>query len=75
MDFTRGCCIACALTAAGAHAQAPGQLFCASSGNGSSTHLAMEMFKATAKADLVHVPHNGRAPKFPAARPSSLPRT
>ena len=40
----------------------PGQLFSASSGNGSSTHLGMEMFKAAAKIDIVHVPHNGSAP-------------
>ena len=40
----------------------PGQLFAASSGNGSSTHLGMEMFKSAAKIDMVHVPHNGSAP-------------
>ena len=40
----------------------PGQLFSASSGNGSSTHLAMELFKVAAGVDFVHVPHNGSAP-------------
>jgi tripartite-type tricarboxylate transporter receptor subunit TctC len=40
----------------------PDQLFAASSGNGSSTHLGMEMFKSSAKIDMVHVPHNGSAP-------------
>jgi tripartite-type tricarboxylate transporter receptor subunit TctC len=40
----------------------PGQLFAASSGNGSSTHLAMELFKVAAKVDFVHVPHNGSGP-------------
>ena len=40
----------------------PGVLLGASSGNGSSTHLGMEMFKAAAGIDIVHVPHNGSAP-------------
>jgi tripartite-type tricarboxylate transporter receptor subunit TctC len=40
----------------------PRQLLGASSGNGSSTHLAMEMFKTAAGVDIVHVPHNGSAP-------------
>lgn len=40
----------------------PGQLLGASSGNGSSTHLAMEMFKVAAGVNLLHVPHNGSAP-------------
>ena len=40
----------------------PGLLLGASSGNGSSTHLGMEMFKAAAAIDIVHVPHNGSAP-------------
>jgi tripartite-type tricarboxylate transporter receptor subunit TctC len=40
----------------------PGQLFAASSGNGASTHLAMELFKVAAKVDFVHVPHNGSGP-------------
>ena len=40
----------------------PGVLLGASSGNGSSTHLGMEMFKAAAGIDIVHIPHNGSAP-------------
>ena len=33
-----------------------------SSGNGSSQHLAGELFKATAKIDALHVPYKGGAP-------------
>ena len=40
----------------------PGQLFGASSGNGATTHLAMELFKVATGVNLVHVPHNGSAP-------------
>jgi tripartite-type tricarboxylate transporter receptor subunit TctC len=40
----------------------PGKLSYASSGNGTSTHLAAEMFKATAGIDMVHVPYKGSAP-------------
>ncbi|HEV7390611.1 MAG TPA: tripartite tricarboxylate transporter substrate binding protein [Burkholderiales bacterium] len=39
--------------------QHPGQLSYASSGNGSSTHLAAELFKMLAKVDLLHVPYKG----------------
>ncbi len=35
------------------------QVFYGSSGNGSSTHLNMELFKALAGIDLVHVPYKG----------------
>jgi tripartite-type tricarboxylate transporter receptor subunit TctC len=37
----------------------PGQLTFASSGNGSTQHLAGEMFKLLAGVDLVHVPYKG----------------
>ncbi len=37
----------------------PGQLTVASAGTGTSTHLALELFKAMAKIDLVHVPFKG----------------
>jgi tripartite-type tricarboxylate transporter receptor subunit TctC len=37
----------------------PGQLSFASSGNGSTQHLAGEMLKLTAKVNLVHVPYKG----------------
>ena len=37
----------------------PGQLNYGSVGNGSAAHLAMELFKARAGIDLVHVPYQG----------------
>jgi len=40
----------------------PGQLNYASSGNGTTPHLALEMLKGMAKIDLVHVPYKGVAP-------------
>ena len=40
----------------------PGQLTYASTGNGSSPHMLMEMLKAMAKIDMVHVPYKGQAP-------------
>jgi tripartite-type tricarboxylate transporter receptor subunit TctC len=40
----------------------PGKLNYASAGNGSTTHLAMEMLKDVAKIDLVHIPYKGNAP-------------
>ncbi len=40
----------------------PGKLNIASSGNGSLPHLAAELFKLTAKVDIVHVPYRGAAP-------------
>ncbi len=40
----------------------PGQLNYASAGNGTTFHLAGEMFKSMAKIDLVHVPYKGGAP-------------
>ncbi len=40
----------------------PGQLTYASFGNGSSAHLAGELFKSIAKIDAVHVPYKGGAP-------------
>lgn len=39
--------------------QRPGQLNYGSVGNGSASHLAMELFKARAGIDLVHVPYQG----------------
>ena len=39
----------------------PGRLTYASSGNGSSLHLAAELFKQMAGVDLVHVPYKGAA--------------
>lgn len=40
----------------------PGKLNYASSGPGSLPHLAGELFKLTAKIDIVHVPYRGAAP-------------
>ncbi len=40
----------------------PGKLNYASAGNGTATHLAMEMLKDAAKVDVVHVPYKGNAP-------------
>ncbi|MBI4203843.1 MAG: tripartite tricarboxylate transporter substrate binding protein [Betaproteobacteria bacterium] len=37
----------------------PGALNYASGGNGSSPHMAMELFKSLAKVNLVHVPYKG----------------
>ena len=40
----------------------PGRLQYASAGVGSVTHLAAELFKYTAKVDILHVPFKGAAP-------------
>lgn len=40
----------------------PGVLTIASNGNGSSGHLSAELFKSTAKIDLLHVPYKGMGP-------------
>ncbi|HVF63719.1 MAG TPA: tripartite tricarboxylate transporter substrate binding protein [Casimicrobiaceae bacterium] len=40
----------------------PGKLNYASAGNGTTTHLAMEMLKDVAKFDAVHIPFKGNAP-------------
>ncbi len=37
----------------------PGALNYASGGNGSSPHMAMELFKSLTRADIVHVPYKG----------------
>lgn len=39
----------------------PGQLIYASTGNGSSPHMLMEMFSAMAGVKMVHVPYKGQA--------------
>ena len=40
----------------------PAQLAYGSAGSGSSSHLAMELFKSMAAVDLVHVPYKGTGP-------------
>ena len=40
----------------------PGQLTFGSAGNGSTPHLAGELFRQRAGLDLVHVPYRGAAP-------------
>jgi tripartite-type tricarboxylate transporter receptor subunit TctC len=40
----------------------PGQVHYASGGSGSSSHLAMELFRSMAAIDLVHVPYKGTGP-------------
>lgn len=40
----------------------PGQLSYASTGNGTSPHMLMEMFKSMAGINVVHVPYKGQAP-------------
>jgi tripartite-type tricarboxylate transporter receptor subunit TctC len=40
----------------------PGQLTYATAGNGSTTHLVIELFKSMAGIDIVHVPYKGAAP-------------
>ena len=40
----------------------PGQLNYASSGSGTSAHLAAEMFKRASGVDMVHIPYKGAAP-------------
>jgi tripartite-type tricarboxylate transporter receptor subunit TctC len=45
----------------------PGQLNYASVGNGSASHLAMELLKAQGKLFIVHIPYNGAPPAVTAA--------
>lgn len=44
--------------------QNPGKLNSSSGGNGSTSHLSLELFKMMAGVDIVHVPYNGAAPAF-----------
>ena len=40
----------------------PGKLSYASTGNGTSPHMLMEMFKSMTGTDMLHVPYKGQAP-------------
>jgi tripartite-type tricarboxylate transporter receptor subunit TctC len=40
----------------------PGAITYASAGSGSTAHLAFELFKSLAKADLLHIPYKGASP-------------
>ena len=42
----------------------PGQMNYGSGGSGSSSHLAMELFKTMAGVDLVHIPYKGTGSMF-----------
>ena len=42
----------------------PGKLTYGSSGNGTSVHLAGELFKMMARVDLTHVPYRGAGPAY-----------
>ena len=43
----------------------PGQLTCASPGNGTSGHVTQEYFKLRTGTDMVHVPYRGTGPLLP----------
>ena len=51
----------------------PGALAYATSGNGSSTHLIMELFKMMSKTNLVHVPYKGSGPAMTALMAGEIP--
>src|SRR5262249_9655926 len=51
----------------------PGGMVYASSGNGSSTHLIMELFKSLTKTEIVHVPYKGGAPAMTALAAGQVP--
>ncbi|WP_338663520.1 tripartite tricarboxylate transporter substrate-binding protein [Pararoseomonas sp. SCSIO 73927] len=40
----------------------PGAITCASTGQGSASHLTLELFRARTGADMVHVPYRGSSP-------------
>jgi tripartite-type tricarboxylate transporter receptor subunit TctC len=43
----------------------PGKISFASSGNGTTVHMAAELFKAMTQCDMVHVPYRGSALAYP----------
>lgn len=42
--------------------QDPGKITCGSTGQGSASHLALELFKTRTGTEMVHVPYRGSAP-------------
>jgi tripartite-type tricarboxylate transporter receptor subunit TctC len=40
----------------------PGRITCASTGQGSASHLTLELFRARTGVDMVHVPYRGSSP-------------
>jgi tripartite-type tricarboxylate transporter receptor subunit TctC len=42
----------------------PGKLTASSAGNGTGTHLALELFKTVAGVKIVHIPYRGSAPSI-----------
>jgi len=53
----------------------PGKLNYSSAGIGTSTHLAMELFKQAAGVDIVHVPYKGGAPSLTAVASQEVQMT
>jgi len=51
----------------------PGSLHYASSGNGSATHMATELFKVMTGTDIVHVPYSGGGPAVVAVVGGQVP--
>ncbi len=51
----------------------PGALVYGTSGNGSSTHLIMELFKLVSHTQLVHVPYKGSGPAMTALMAGQVP--
>jgi tripartite-type tricarboxylate transporter receptor subunit TctC len=51
----------------------PGKLAFGSGGNGTAPHLAGELFKATTRTDLLHIPYKGSGPALVAAIAGDIP--
>ena len=51
----------------------PGEIFYASSGNGSASHLAVESFRLAARIQLTHVPFKGNSDAFAQVLGGQLP--